>query len=74
MDQATNGIHSELGATLKSPIEIGNLTKFQLEPVTTEKVPLMEHVETTDLRNVHDCFSRLGYGDCEFSAYNVINI
>lgn len=67
MDHEMNGSHFELGTTIKSPVQVANLSTFQLEPVTiTQKIPLMEHVDTTDLRSLHDCFSRLGYGDCKF--------
>lgn len=74
MDPTTNGIQSELGASMKSPIEVANLTKFQPDFITTQITPLTEHVATTDLRDIHDFISRLGYGDCKSSEYSIFQV
>lgn len=64
MEQASNEIRSTLSASIKSPIEILNLTG---SAVTTAKIATLDHVTATDIRKVQDLYSRLGYGDCEYS-------
>lgn len=71
MEQASNEIRSTLSASIKSPIEIWNLTG---SAVTTAKIATLDHVTATDIRKVQDLYSRLGYGDCEYSHKKKIRI
>lgn len=66
MEQASNEIRSTLSASIKSPIEILNLTGSLDVAVTTEKISTLDRVTATDIRKVQDIYSRLGYGDCEY--------
>lgn len=72
MDQKTNEIQASVSSALKSAIEVMNLTKPPEASVPSGKNPVLEHVTTTDLRNVNDIYSHLGYGDC--MAYFNINM
>lgn len=63
MNGTTNEIRPAVARALKSAIDVMNVT--ELPEVTTEKNPVLEHVATTDLRDVHDIYSHLGYGDCK---------
>lgn len=65
MDQISNEIRSTVLTSIKSPIDVLNLTKSLDMPVTTEKISTLDHVATTNLRNVHNIYSHLGYGDCK---------
>lgn len=72
MDQQTNNIQASVPNAFKSAMALMNLTKPPDPIDSSEKNPMLEQVTTTDLRNVNDIYSRLGYGDCK--AYcNVIN-
>lgn len=64
MDQASNDIRASLPSPLKSALPSLNLTKFQETIVTTEVNPAQEHIAATVVPDVHDIFSRLGYGHC----------
>lgn len=64
MDKKTNEIQASVPSALKSAMEVMNLTKPQEAFVLDGKNPVLEHVATTDLRNVNDIYSHLGYGDC----------
>lgn len=41
-----------------------NLTKLQEVFVTTETNPAQERIAPINTHNVHDIYSRLGYGHC----------
>lgn len=63
MDQVSNEIRSTVLTSIKSPIEVLNLTKSLEVPVTTEKISTLDHVAST---NLHSSYStHLGYGDCK---------
>lgn len=64
MEHASNEIRASLPVPQKSPLPSMNLTKFLPVIVTTETNPAEEHIEATNLHNVHDIYSRLGYGHC----------
>lgn len=65
MTELSNGIHSLVVSSIKSPIDAINLTKPQT--MTSQTIPVvLEHVATTNLRNVQDIYGRLGYGDCMY--------
>lgn len=71
MDQVSNEIRSTVLTSIKSPIEVLNLTKSLEVPVTTEKISSLDHVATTNLYSSFN--SHLGYGDCKLiSAQNNI--
>lgn len=64
MDPASNEIRATLPAPIKSLIPSMNLTKFQEAIVTTEQNPVQKHFAVSEFRDVHDIYSRLGYGHC----------
>lgn len=71
MDRVSKEIRSTLSTSINSPIDVLNLTKSIEPPVTTDKASTLDHVSATDIRNVHDMYSRLGYGDCEYTTFHV---
>ena len=73
MEQAPNEIRSTLSTSIKSPIEILNLTGSLDVAVTTAKISTLDHVTATDIRKVQDIYSRLGYGDCEYLQNKIQN-
>lgn len=65
MNKETNEISSSSMPTpLKLPIEVLNLTKSTEKWITANKNSALEHVTSTELRNVHDIYGHLGFGDC----------